>query len=124
DHLRHELPIDRAFLSEKALAELPAKETLRGADEVLARLSTDLAKIGDQLATALTQTTEGLAGVRAQWEKRRATVLASYEKILRELQRSKVDGEEFIRLRQQIEELRPLRERETTVRRDLKEHET
>ena len=48
--------------------------------------------------------------VRAQWESRNQEVQAAYEKILRELQKSRVDGEESIRLRRQIEALRPLRE--------------
>jgi len=60
--------------------------------------------------------------VRTEWEKRKKDVQAAYEKILRELQKSRVDGEEFIRLRRQIEELRPLRERQSLVRRVEKEH--
>ena len=42
---------------------------------------------------------------------RKLGVQKEYEKILRELQRSNVDGEEFIRLRRQIEDLQPLQER-------------
>ena len=45
-----------------------------------------------------------------------------HQKILRELQKSKVDGEEFIRLRQQIEELRPLKDRQAALARDAKEY--
>ena len=44
---------------------------------------------------------------------------AHYESLLRELQKSKIDGEEFIRLKRQIEELRPLRESRETLTRDL-----
>jgi hypothetical protein len=60
--------------------------------------------------------------VRAKWEIRKKEVQAAYEKILRELQKSRVDGEEFIQLRRQIEGLRPLRERQSLVRRVEKEH--
>ena len=63
------------------------------------------------------QADQGVAAVRAEWEKRKKGVQADYEKILRELQKSRVDGEEFIRLRRQIEELRPMRERQRLVRR-------
>src|SRR5207253_6549808 len=49
-------------------------------------------------------------------------VQAAYERILRELQKSRVDGEEFIRLRRQIEELRPLRDRLSLIQRAEKEH--
>jgi len=60
--------------------------------------------------------------VNSGWETRKEAVQAAYEKILRELQKSRVDGEEFIRLRRQIEELRPLRERQTLLRRAAKEY--
>ena len=60
--------------------------------------------------------------MRAEWETRKKGVQAAYERILRELQKSRVDGEEFIRLRRQIEDLRPLRERQNLLRRVDKEH--
>ena len=53
---------------------------------------------------------------------RKRDVEASYHKILRELQKSAVDGEEFIRLRREIERLRPLRERRPLLRRVEDEH--
>ena len=43
--------------------------------------------------------------------------------MLRDLQQSKVDGAEFIRLRRQIEELRPLCHRLEGLGKDLKAHE-
>ena len=42
--------------------------------------------------------------------------------LLRELQRSKIDGAEFIQLRRQIEELRPLIEKTENLNRDLGVH--
>ena len=45
--------------------------------------------------------------MRSAWDVRRQQVQAEYEQILRELQKSRVDGEEFMRLRRQIEQLRP-----------------
>ena len=50
-------------------------------------------------------------------------VQTEYEQILRELQKSRVDGEEFIRLRRQIEALRPLLERLALLRRLEKEQD-
>ena len=46
--------------------------------------------------------------VNQRWEE-------EYHKILRELQKAAVDGEEFIQLRRDIENLRPLRERKTLL---------
>ena len=120
--LKSEIPIDRVFLSVKALEDLPGKEILARANEVFAQLDRDLERIAKELELALQGANEGIAGVRAEWETRKKDVQAAYEKILRELQKSRVDGEEFIRLRRQIEELRPLRERHGLVRRVEKEH--
>src|SRR5208282_3233599 len=57
------------------------------------------------------------------WEEKRKVIEETYEKLLRELQKSKIDGAEFIRLRKQIEELRPLRDRKESLKRDLATHE-
>jgi hypothetical protein len=119
--LRRELPIDRAFLSKKALQDLPGKDILSRANQVLADLERSLVRIKEELDEALAHADGGIRAVRSAWEQRRQQVQAAYEKILRELQKSRVDGEEFIRLRRQIEELRPLQERLVLLRRLEKE---
>lgn len=121
ESLKREVPIDRVFLSEKALEDLPGKEILKPANDVLAQLDLDLVRIVKDLEQALERADREIAVVRAKWETRKKDVQIAYEKILRELQKSRVDGEEFIRLRRQIEELRPLRERHALVRRVEKE---
>jgi len=122
ESLKREIPIDRVFLSAKALEDLPGKEILSRANEVFAQLDRDLERVTADLERALQSADQGVAAVRAEWETRKKDVQAAYERILRELQKSRVDGEEFIRLRRQIEELRPLRERQNQVRRVEKEH--
>lgn len=122
ESLKREIPIDRVFLSAKALEDLPGKEILARANEVFAQLDRDLERIAKELEQALQRADQGVAAVRAEWEMRKKDVQAAYEKILRELQKSRVDGEEFIKLRRQIEDLRPLRERQSLVRRVEKEH--
>ena len=124
ESLRHEIPIDRAFLSSRALEGLPGKDILVGADGILQRLSSDFEKVLGQFEEALAQADEGLSAIRTRWNKRKRDVQIAYEKILRELRTSAVDGEEFIRLRSEIESLRPLRERQSLLRRLEKEHET
>jgi len=122
ESLKREMPIDRVFLSAKALEDLPGKEILSRANRILEELERDLARIAKDLEQALQRAEEGVTAVRGEWEARKRSVQAAYERILRELQKSRVDGEEFIRLRRQIEELRPLRERQNLVRRVEKEH--
>ena len=123
DQLERELPIDRAFLSMKALEELPGKDILSEADTILKALSRELDSIRSKLAEILERAEKNMETVRGKWEGRKEAVQAEYERILRDLQKSKVDGEEFIRLRHQIEELRPLKERQSALQRDGKEHE-
>ena len=120
--LRQGLPIDRVFLSARALEDLPGKTILADADPVLERLSNDLEQVANLLEEALERAGEGIENIRGRWGERKISVEDEYQKILRELQKSAVDGEEFIRLRGQIEGLRPLRERRTLLKRLEKEH--
>ena len=120
--LKREVPMGRTFLSAKALEDLPGKVILQRLNGVFETLDRELQRIVKDLEQALVRADEGVAQVRNDWETRKKEVQAAYEKILRELQKSHVDGEEFIRLRRQIEELRPLRERQASARRTEKEH--
>lgn len=122
EQLSRELPIDRAFLSEKALESLPGKEILSEASTVLETMSNELESLKTRLKEILGRASKDLDVVRNKWEARKSSVQSEYEKILRDLHKSRVDGEEFIRLRHQIEELRPLKERQTTLKRDMKEN--
>ena len=122
EELRQELPIDRVFLSQRALEDLPGKEILAGADRVLEQLSTDLEKVAQALDAALAKADQGFRGVHERFEARRAEVQSAYEKKLRALQKSRIDGEEFIRLRRRIEALRPLKERQSALERAEEEY--
>ncbi|MBI2837082.1 MAG: phosphoesterase [Acidobacteria bacterium] len=124
EQLRRNIPIDRALLTDKALDGLPGKQTLLLADTVLESFNTDVERAAKQMEEAIDRADKGLGEVRARWESHKKEVQAAYEKTLRDLQKSKVDGEEFLRLRRQIEDLRPLKERDMALRRDEKEHES
>ena len=120
--LRRELPIDRAFLSTKSLEDLPGKAILADANPILEQLSREIEEAANLMEGALQRADEGMEGVRGRWSVRRQVVESEYQKILRELQKSAVDGEEFIRLRREIEGLRPLRERRTLLEKLEQEH--
>ena len=121
DFLRQELPIDRVFLSDRALQDLPGKKILADGNVILERLSTDLDQLAGQFEEALQQADDGISEIRSRWNKRKEKVQTAYERILRQLQRSAVDGQEFIRLRREIENLRPLGERKSLLKRLEKE---
>jgi DNA repair ATPase RecN len=118
-----ELPLDTAFVSPKALEGLPHAPLLAEIATILGDLSTKLVAQATQLAMLLADADAALARTKARWNEHRKAIEETYEKLLRELQKSKVDGAEFIRLRRQIEELRPLRERKESLSRDLATHE-
>ena len=105
------LPIDRRFLSPAALDKLPGKDILAAADRALEGLSTDLTDVAKAFDAALAAADEKLRPVQARFAVRSDSVQTAYEEKLRDLQQSEIDGEEFIRLRQRIEALRPLTER-------------
>lgn len=123
EDLRRSLPLDQAFLSDRALDGLPGREILADARTILASLTSELEAIARHFLEVIAIAESGLASVRSRWEERKKVVEAEYEQILRELQKSRVDGEEFIRLKRQIEELRPLRERRSILERAKKENE-
>jgi hypothetical protein len=122
EKLRRGLPLDRAFLSERALVGLPGKIILAEADSVLENMSQELHTVASRLDEVIKTADNELKAVHLKWEERKKDVQTRYEKILRELQKSKVDGEEFIQLRHQIEALRPLKERQTVLQRTREEH--
>ena len=115
--LRQELPIDRTFLSPKSLEELPGKEILAEADPVLELLSREVESAAAAIEDALNRADGGIQHIRGRWSERQRHVEAQYQRILRELRKSAVDGAEFIRLRREVEGLRPLRERRALLER-------
>ncbi len=118
------LPVDTAFVSAKALEGLPNAAILAEIEKILDALSSKLKATAGQIAQALDEADSAIAETKNRWDERRKAIEKTYEQLLRELQKSKIDGAEFIRLRQQIEELRPLRDRKESLKRDLATHES
>lgn len=117
------LPIDTAFLSEKALEGLANSALLIECAAILERVSSQLQTVANQVVTLLANADNELSVLRARWDERQQAVDTTYQSLLRELHKEKIDGKEFIDLRQQIEELRPLRERKDALTRDLATHQ-
>ena len=121
--LMDQLPLDSTFVSTKALEGLPNSDILAEIETIFGRFSNELQSVGTQLSKIMTDADSSLAATKARWNERHKAIEETYEKLLRELQKSKIDGAEFIRLRQQIEELRPLKDRKETLKRDSAVHE-
>lgn len=124
NELTEGLPIDTAFVSKKALEGLPNADVLVGIEKTLGSLSERLKAVTKEFAEALKEADVGIADTKSRWDERRKSIEATYEKLLRELQKSNIDGAEFIRLRERIEELRPLKDRKKNLKRDLDTHES
>ena len=116
------LPIDTAFVSKKALTGLPNADILVDIEQILRTLTSKLTVVGEQFSQALAEADIAIAYTKLQWNERRSAIEETYEKLLRELQKSRIDGAEFIQLRHQIEELRPLKEKTEYLQRDLEAH--
>lgn len=117
------LPIDTAFVSKKALEGLPNADVLAGIEKTIGALSERLKAVAKEFAEAVKEADDGITNTKSRWDDRRKSIEATYEKLLRELQKSNIDGAEFIRLRERIEELRPQRDRKKNLNRDLDTHE-
>lgn len=120
-HLQSYLPVDRTFLSEKSIQDLPAKETLQRANQVLEDFDRALQNVTERFSGTIKKAEEGLEKIRNEWGKRKEQVQADYEELLRQLQKSRIDGEEFIQLKRQIENLRSIKERHKILKREIKE---
>lgn len=123
EELASSLPLDTAFLTPLALEGLPNADLFGEAESIFSKMSLRLQTVASQFESTLKAADVELGTMRTRWDERRTAVEATYERLLRELQKSKIDGEEFIRLRRQIEELRPLRERKENLLRELTTHE-
>lgn len=117
------LTLDRAFLSDRSLEELPARDLLGSLSQSFGAFNDVVVSAAGSLRSEMVKLEQTIAAVREKWSVRQRKVTAAYEKILRELQKERVDGDEFIRLRRRIEELQPLRDRDQVVQRSIDELE-
>lgn len=105
------LPVSKDFLSPEALDGLPAKaelESLRGTLSALEVGTKDALKALSGVVETAEKALELVAG-KVGTEKAKGQT--EYERILRELQKERIDGNEFIKLRKELERLAPLSEK-------------
>lgn len=102
--------MDRRYLADTKLADLPGQPVLKKLDPVLVRLQKDVDAAAEALEKALVRADRDIAGVRAEWGERKKAVEEAYNALLRSFQQTKVDAGEFLRLRKGIEDLLPLKD--------------
>ncbi len=121
DGLRRGLPIDTVFVSSRALEGLDNRELLARIAPVLGRLGESLQQVWNSAMAALDRSRAELEVIRAEWETLRKKAEEDYQRVLRDLQKTNVNAEEFMNLRRQVEELRPLRDRRELLARSLED---
>ena len=110
--------VDRAFVSETALKDLPAKEILLGIEPVLSLLETNIKNIIKEYEKHLKAAEKNIEKISEEWGQRRKELQLNYEKLLRKLQKESIDGEEFVNLSRQIEGLKPLKEQQEKLKKE------
>lgn len=119
DELR---PLDTAFLSKRALRDLPNAELIEKLNDILDGMNADLESAHDILAVRQIANKSMYQEILGEWRARGKAVDKRYEEELRSLQQDSVDGLEFIELRGQIEQLNPLKRRLRLLDMELNEH--
>lgn len=113
--LAESLPIDTALVSEEELREFPNKDILAQGRDVLQKLDRAATAAQRLLSDALNVAKTELAALRSAWDETKLEAQQAYETTLRELHREKVDGAEFVRLREKVEELTPLEKQQNVL---------
>ncbi len=122
--LAEQLPIDTAFVSKKALEQLPNNGILRDINRILESLSSQLEMSSVQFQKALNEADDAIKGIHTQWNNCKKSIESDYETSLRELQKSDIDGASYIAIHKQIEELQPLQSKRENIVSDLTVFET
>jgi len=90
-----------------ATDDLPNADLMERVDEALANFEEQAQTSLDEVAEAWKETEAELLEISKDWEKRRQAKRGEYEKMLRELHKEAVDGEDFMKLRREYEMLAP-----------------
>src|SRR5690606_9457939 len=117
-NLRAATPLDTTFL-DAVTDDLPSAENLRGLKSTFATLQLAVEQAAASIEAAVGIVDEERTAFQWEWDTHKKAVEETYEKTLRELQKAKIDGEEFVRLKKQIESLRPLRNQRTVLEKRL-----
>ena len=115
------LPLDVSRLDDEKLEKLCGADILREARLVIEEFEKDIQVALRSTDGAVENARNGLKTVRAKWDLRRDTVNTAHEKTLRDLQKEGIDGNEFIQLRQRIEQLEPKKDEQTKLQNRLQD---
>ena len=119
DELDELVPLDLDFLIDKDIKDLPSAKALKVLRSDLRKFESSVRGAQKALTKALTTANKKIDVAQGIVDARKAASQTAYEKVLRELQKDKIDGAEFVSLRKEIERLKPLRKRKTALSQKL-----
>lgn len=121
DDLEGMFPLSQDFLSDEALEGLPAQADLVSLRTALATFEAAAKRAAKALQSAISAAEGAIDAVSKKVAGEKAASQTDYEKTLRQLQKERIDGNEFIRLRQEITRLAPLNARLSKAQQKLKD---
>jgi energy-coupling factor transporter ATP-binding protein EcfA2 len=122
DELESLVPIAQDFLNEEALDGLPAQADLVALRETFLSLEKGVVATAAALRGHIEVAGKAVDAVAGAIAAEKASAAEDYEQTLRDLQKSKIDGNEFIQLRRELERLGPIKARLQKAQQKLKEH--
>lgn len=102
------MPISTEFLDEQNLKNLPAHDELVSLKEILKTVESDVTTMAVALRAKIVAAGKAVDLVSDKVGEAKTNAQAAYDATLRDLQKVKVDGAEFIQLRRDLERLGPI----------------
>jgi DNA repair ATPase RecN len=115
DYLRSELPVDLQFLSDVSMGELPNRDVIGELRPLLESLQTKAKQVVSLVENELLIVKSREVEIKSKWQQRRDSASAEYEKVLRELHKEKIDANEFLRIENEMANLRGVEKQKKLV---------
>jgi uncharacterized protein YjaG (DUF416 family) len=109
ENLQTLIPIAQDFLSDQSLADLPAHDALVSLRATLATFQAAVTATAEGLRNQIGAAEKAIELVATKVIAAKTSAQADYEQTLRDLQKSKIDGNEFIQLKKDLERLGPIK---------------
>jgi hypothetical protein len=109
EQARQRLELEPLSLPAEAIDQFPNADLLESIQLTLENLEETLGENVAHIDAAIGQARDELLDIAEKWHSRKQARQKEYERVLMDLQKEEIDGSAFLRLRQDIERLEPLR---------------
>jgi DNA repair ATPase RecN len=116
------MPIAQDFLTNESLEGLPAHAALTSLRGTISTFEEAAKETAAALRGQIETAGKAIEAVATNVASERTNAQADYERTLRDLQKAKIDGNEFIQLRRDLERLGPIKTQMDRTELKLKEH--